>query len=203
MSTSAGKPLTGYAPALSGGSGISLAWKGASTSNDDIWTTSWTGSEWAPQAKVEGTTWTAGSSTTPAWTQTFLQVGVSPNLIWKGGSPNLWWTAGSGTAWNEQQQIHCEDPVWTAQTIAAPAATENNNGYSADVVFWTTSSFSIEYTYTDGSGCGWAPPETVRSAKTEIGPAATLAPNFSYFLLAWTKTNGQVWYTTFDQVPMP
>ena len=141
---------------------MTLAWKGGG--DDDIWNTAWDGTRWGPQAKVKGSSWTAGTSTTPSWISPYIN--GDPNvLFWKGGSTNIWmseYNAGSG--WESQKQVTCStNPSWIFETSYAPAAAYNNTPDGAPyAVFWTSSSStSIFYSYETETSCGWSQPATV------------------------------------------
>ena len=201
VSCTNGTPKTGTAPALGGGDAMTLGWQGASATT--IWTTTWDGSGWGPQAVVKGSdpSWTAGTSTTPAWISPYF-LGDPYVLFWKGGSTSLWmseYNAGSG--WETQSKVTCStEPTWTYETNFAPAAVYDNQPLQgAYVVFWTSnSSTSILYSYQAETSCGWSQPATVPGAATNAAPAAVFPLSGDYFV-AWKKaTNNTIWYYTFD-----
>ncbi|HKN15811.1 MAG TPA: hypothetical protein VJX47_02635 [Candidatus Sulfotelmatobacter sp.] len=193
-----GTPETGEAPALGGGDGMTLAWKGGG--DDDIWNTAWDGTGWGPQAKVKGSNWTAGTSTTPSWISPYIN--GDPNvLFWKGGSTNIWmseYNAGSG--WESQKQVTCStNPSWIFETSYAPAAAYNNTPDGAPyAVFWTSSSStSIFYSYETETSCGWSQPATVPNAATNAAPAVVFPLSGPGYFVAWKKaTNNTIWYDT-------
>jgi len=196
------------APALGGGDGITLAWKGASS--DDIWYTVWNYPGWSTQRTASGSGWTAGTSTTPAWTQ--YDEGIIPALFWKGGSPDVWMSYAYD--WTSQQKVSCNNPSWTAETSAAPAAAYIPNPDGGDTfttVFWKgNSSNSIWYSYqTPGASCGWAQQATVSgsgwTADTNAAPAVANAA-YPYYtrILAWKNaTDNTIWYLDPTTLPGP
>jgi hypothetical protein len=96
---------------------IWLAWKGAST--NEIYFSSFNGTEWATQQVLGGTGWTAETSTAPAFGGT--STGVEDMLLaWKGKSPNqkIWYTYGGRSGWAVQQTLGGSG--WVAMTSIAP-----------------------------------------------------------------------------------
>jgi hypothetical protein len=213
-------PLTGAAPALGGSAGgwpMVLAWKGAST--QDIWTSFWDGSGWTQEETVsgtyEGTEWTAGTSTTPAWVQPISALSSSGTqadimlMFWKGGGSTNIWMSGYMEGWTEGQvRVSCPNETqWPAfQTSFAPAAAYTSpaiNGIYNPVVFWTNSDGVIFYSYETGEDtpCFWSEPATVPGSSSNAAPAVVFpfSSNAPYYLVAWKNAiNNTIWYQTLD-----
>ena len=213
------QPLTGAAPALGGSAAgwpMVLAWKGASTR--DIWTSFWDGSGWTQEETVsgtsEGTKWTAGTSTTPAWVQPISALSSSGTqadimlMFWKGGGTTNIWTSGYMEGWTAGQvKVSCPNETqWPAfQTNFAPAAAYTSpavNGLYNPAVFWTNSNGVILYSYeTQDTPCFWSEPATVLGSSTNAAPAVVFpfSSKAPYYFVAWKKaTNNTIWYDTID-----
>jgi len=190
------------APALSGGHGISLAWVGHSS--QDIWYAYWNYPGWSTQQTVSGSGWTAQSEgAPPGWTQAELVQGLGSisTLFWNDPSGDVLMSNDFPFGWTEAAGVACDG--WTATVFgnSTPAAAYfilNGNFYAA--VFWIESSNGLlEYSYTTGSGCGFADPATVGgSGSPFLAPAVAIGPTVS--ILEWTKPNGPhtinstIWY---------
>src|SRR5215469_8992129 len=180
---------------------IYLAWKGES--GNDIWYTNWKYPGWTQQATVDGSDWTAETSTAPG-----MDGGISgPVMFWKGTGTHLW--ASSGASWSVEQEVSCASPSYTANTDQSPAGVELLNGLETipviDVVFWKNSSDnSIWYSDTLGpSGlCTFSVPATVSgkgwSASTTTAPAVASAQVWSSSMgtiLAWKNAaDNTIWF---------
>ncbi|MFZ1918906.1 MAG: hypothetical protein WAU58_15130 [Terriglobales bacterium] len=200
VSCTNGTPETDIAPALGGGDDMTLGWQGAAAT--DIWTTAWDGSGWGPQSTVHGSdpTWTAGTSTTPAWISPYVN-GDPYVLFWKGNSTDIWMSENNAGGWETQTKVTCStEPSWTYETSLAPAVAYNNQPDQGPyVVFWTSSSStSILYSYGAENSCGWSEPAAVPGAATNAAPAVVF-PLSGDYIVAWKKaTNNTVWYYSFD-----
>jgi len=164
---------TSAAPALQTqlyNSAVWLAWKGKSSNN--IYVSSWNGTEWTQQQQVQGTGWTAGTKVGPAVGAT----SGAPYVAWKGASDGrIWYTVGNSTKngleWSTQQVV--EGSGWTAETSATPSFAVDSSG--GQYLFWKGESGDSIW-YSDGAVNGGAldfgqQNTTKCEASTDEGPA--------------------------------
>lgn len=197
---------TNNGPALSGGHGISLAWTGHSTY--DIWYSYWNYPGWTLQHTVGGSGWAAQSPDAAAgWTQSELVQGLGSisTMFWTDTSGDVFMSNDFPYGWTAEVTVACDG--WTAETsiVDTPAAAYFTIGGNFEAaVFWLNQ--GVQYTYTSGTGCGFAQPATVSgSGSAFFAPAVAVGSNLA--ILAWNKglnphtLDSTIWYI--DPMTLP
>jgi hypothetical protein len=169
---------TNYGPAVAtDGNYAYLAWVDSSSS-DILVATFYTSSlefgagEPVSGTKSDGTTWTAQSSATPAWSYD----GENFYLIWKGLSGNnLWWSEYSDGGWSQQELI--EGSGWTAGSNVGPAA--NFFSWPVTACWKGASSTKVWTSDLDYLEAGWSNEVVDSGLSTNVAPNIESAPNSS------------------------
>jgi hypothetical protein len=185
---------TKFGPAVAtDGNYAYIAWVDSSTSDVHFATFSTSSLEFGTGVPVrgtnsDGTTWTARSGATPAWSYD----GLSFYLIWKGLSDNnLWWSVLSDGVWSQQQLVEGTDPNWTAGTSVGPAASFSNWPVTA---YWKGASSSKVWTSTlDYLQSGWSTQAVDGGLSTKVTPGIESAPNTTVgYTIFLTNTSNDI-----------
>jgi hypothetical protein len=177
------------------GKTVYLAWTG-SGSADDIWFSSYNGTDWSTQQVVEGSGWTAESSAAPA-----LSVDASGVLwlAWKGKTTNtISFSSWNGTSWATPQEVIGSG--WTAETSTAPALM---GGEGFVVVAWKGKSTNQNVWFSIGSP--WEKQLMVEDilgawvAKTNVAPNFASGGADNYPFLFWKgESSDHIYLSTYD-----
>ena len=163
-----------------------------SPANSNTWTL--LGTSEGGAGVVGGTTWTAGTSASPA-----LAFDSQTNQIWlayKGQSTptdRIWFSTWNGTSWTAQQAVSCSNG--TPKTGTAPAL----GGGDAMTLAWKGAADSDIWN-TSWDGSGWGPQSTVNGSDPTwtAGTSTTPAWISPYFfgdpeVLFWKGNSTDLW----------